>query len=430
MRGGRYIVVDSLMKIFLISLFFCLSAKAASLTISGISSGGAMAAQMGVIYSEHFSGVATVAGTFYYCAGDDFVTKMQASEKLGTFNSSLFKMRIDREHMFSFNPKAIFDLDPANPMYTAVSVCMKNPARAVMPVDAMAEFEKQNLINPLVSIRNQKILLYQGQNDSVVNPQMAEKLSEFYLQNGVSPQSLMQITRPGGHNFPTDKVGLNSCATEKTPYVSSCNFNLAEKILAHLTGIKELKRTEIKASTELLKVVSQDRSGLTRPRSLAPYGYLAASEKCLKNPDSCHLHVALHGCEMSDAYDATFDSRYVKAARAGYYQMRTKANSFQLSPLPYIEQKKNGMAGLKFAQASGYLDYVEANDLMVLFPQTDITELNYPLNPKGCWDWYGWTGADYATNRGVEPTWLMAWIQDIRKAPQSFIILVANANLR
>ncbi len=260
------------MKTFLISLFFCLFAKAASLTISGISSGGAMAAQMGVIYSEHFSGVATVTGTFYYCAGDDFVTKMQASEKLGTFNSSLFRLRMNRDNIFSLDPKSKFDLDPSNPLYTAISVCMKNPQRAMIPLEVMGDFEKNNLISPLANIRNQKILLYQGQNDSVVKPVMADKLAEFYLQNGVSPQNIQQITRPGGHNFPTDKSGLNSCATEKTPYVSSCNFNLAELILSHLTGLKKLKRTEVKASSELLKVVSQDWGGLPRPRSLSAYG--------------------------------------------------------------------------------------------------------------------------------------------------------------
>lgn len=409
------------MKTFLISLIFCLSAKA-SLTISGISSGGAMAAQMGVIYSEHFSGVATVAGTFYFCAGRDLATKMQASETLESFNLSLFKMRVNPDNLFSLDPKSKFDLDPANPMYTALSICMKNPAQAKLPFEVMQEFEKENLISPLANIQNQKILVYHGLDDLVVNPVMANKLSEFYLQNGVSVQNLVQITRAGGHNYPTDKLGLNSCISERTPYVSSCEFNLSEKVLTHLTGINNLKRAEVKVATELLKVVSQDRTGLTRPRSLAAYGYLASGEKCLKNPESCHLHVALHGCEMSDAFDANFDTRFVRGARAGYFQMRTKKDSFLFSPLPYIEQKKAGMAGLKFAQSSGYIDYVEANDIMVLFPQTDITELNYPLNPKGCWDWYGWTDANYATNNGAEPKWLMAWIQELRKAPQSFIM--------
>ncbi len=409
------------MKTFLISFVFSLSVKA-SVTISGISSGGAMAAQMGVIYSEYFSGVATVAGTFYYCAGNDLVTKMKLSETLGTFNLSLFKMRVNRDNLFSLDPKSKFVLDPANPMYTAISICMKNPAQAKLPLEVMRALEKENLISPLTNIQHQKILVYQGQNDSVVKPAMANKLTEFYLQNGVSAQNLIQITLAGGHNFPTDKLGFNSCATEKTPYVSSCKFNLAEQILTHLTRINNLRRTEVKASAELLNVVSQDREGLIRPRSLAPYGYLASSEKCLKNPESCHLHVALHGCEMSDAFDANFDSRFVRGARAGYFQMRTKEGSFLFSPLPYIEQKKSGMVGLKFAQSSGYLDYVETNNIMVLFPQTDITELNYPLNPKGCWDWYGWTGDDYATNKGAEPKWLMAWIKELRKAPQSFIM--------
>ncbi len=25
-----------------------------------------------------------------------------------------------------------------------------------------------------------------------------------------------------------------------------------------------------------------------------------------------------------------------------------------------------------------------------------------PLNPQGCWDWWGYTGSDYATQNGLQ----------------------------
>jgi hypothetical protein len=40
-----------------------------------------------------------------------------------------------------------------------------------------------------------------------------------------------------------------------------------------------------------------------------------------------------------------------------------------------------------------------ANDLVVLYPQVRRT---VPLNPKGCFDWWGYTGPDYASQLGVQ----------------------------
>ncbi len=416
------LLLKTFFSVFLSILIFCSGAKA-SLTISGISSGGAMAAQMATIYSDQFSGVATAAGVFYYCAQNDFETKVAAAKKTGSFNLSLFKFQMNRDKLFSLDPKSKFGLDPANPMATAINVCLKNPEVAQMPLETLKDFEAKGLIQPVHHISKQKILIYQGSLDSVVQPAMADRLAEFYAHVGVPPENVKMVLKPGGHNFPTNKKGLNACTAEKIPYVSSCNYNFAEEILVHTAGITDLQPASgVKNLQNFLKKVSQNRDGFVRPKSLSEYGYLAASQNCLQAPESCHLHVALHGCEMSDDFDPVFDKRFVRSVRLGYIYMRTKESSWPLSPLPYIEQKKRAGGGLKFALNSGFLDYVEKNNVMVLFPQTAITEDNYPLNPKGCWDWFGWTGHQYATNQGVEPQWLMAWIQQLRANPKSFIM--------
>ena len=71
---------------------------------------------------------------------------------------------------------------------------------------------------------------------------------------------------------------------------------------------------------------------------------------------------------------------------------------------------------------SGYIDYAEKNNLMILFPQTWITEANFPYNPKGCWDWFGWTGSNYASKKGTEASWMMSFIQAVSANPKSFIL--------
>lgn len=83
------------------------------------------------------------------------------------------------------------------------------------------------------------------------------------------------------------------------------------------------------------------------------------SSSFLYTPDSCaagaacKLVVALHGC-MSD----------------------------------------NKFVGDRFARESHLNEYADTNDLVILYPQTDISLLRG--NPQGCWDWWGYTGRDYA----------------------------------
>ena len=71
----------------------------------------------------------------------------------------------------------------------------------------------------------------------------------------------------------------------------------------------------------------------------------------------CSLHVALHGCEQT------------------------------------MEQ-----IGQDFAQHAGYIKWAEVNSIVVLFPQVRSS----PVNPKGCFDWWGYTGVDYASKLGAQ----------------------------
>ena len=54
--------------------------------------------------------------------------------------------------------------------------------------------------------------------------------------------------------------------------------------------------------------------------------------------------------------------------------------------------------GDAFARDSGYARWADANNIIVLFPQTAAT----PLNPQGCWDWWGYTGREYLTRKAPQ----------------------------
>ena len=82
-------------------------------------------------------------------------------------------------------------------------------------------------------------------------------------------------------------------------------------------------------------------------------GFVYVPKNC--ENERCRVHVAFHGCRQS--------------------------------------------AG-QFARDAGYNRWAESNRLIVLYPQVKASW--YPFNPRGCWDWWGYTGADYHTKDGAQ----------------------------
>jgi len=83
---------------------------------------------------------------------------------------------------------------------------------------------------------------------------------------------------------------------------------------------------------------------------LSKQGVIYIPQSC--SEAGCRLHVALHGCEQN--LDAV---------------------------------------GTKFVEDSGFARWADTNRLVVLFPQVSASL----VNPKACWDWWGYTGRDYLT---------------------------------
>jgi Esterase PHB depolymerase len=80
-------------------------------------------------------------------------------------------------------------------------------------------------------------------------------------------------------------------------------------------------------------------------------GYVYVPQACEK--ERCRVHVAFHGCRQS---------------------------------------------GERFPRDAGYNRWAEANRLIVLYPQVKASF----WNPRGCWDWWGYTGTGYATKDGAQ----------------------------
>jgi hypothetical protein len=62
----------------------------------------------------------------------------------------------------------------------------------------------------------------------------------------------------------------------------------------------------------------------------------------------------------------------------------------------------------RYIRHAGYNEWADTNRLIILYPQTIVgnpaTDPFTPLNPFGCWDWWGYTNFNYAVKAGRQIT--------------------------
>jgi poly(3-hydroxybutyrate) depolymerase len=71
--------------------------------------------------------------------------------------------------------------------------------------------------------------------------------------------------------------------------------------------------------------------------------------------------------------------------------------------------------GTAFVEGAGFQRWADSAGVVVLYPQTAASMI--PLNPKACWDWWGYSGSNYDTREGPQIKALMAYV-DALSAPR------------
>lgn len=69
-------------------------------------------------------------------------------------------------------------------------------------------------------------------------------------------------------------------------------------------------------------------------------------------------------------------------------------------------QQNADKVGETFVRDAGFNRWADVHRVAVLYPQVRSSYL--PLNPKACWDWWGYTGEAYDTRDGAQLRWLAA----------------------
>ncbi len=311
---------------------------ARSLTVSGVSSGGAMAVQFHVAHASLVAGAGVLAAPPYGCA------EASVAHALGR--------------------------------------CMKDGA--AIPVDALRERAQQlaasGANDALTALAGDSVWLYRGAGDPYVAASVADALERFYRPL-VAPAEPVRVERAGAaHNFPTARPDAADCGTSEPPYLGACGYDAARELLAHLYGeLAPSAAPGVDGAGHAASLREFDQRPYARAsgsEGLDDRGFIYLPRGCdgdgerTSGPPSCRLHVVFHGC-------------------------------------------RQGVAGVgeAFVRRAGYLEVAAANRIVVLFPQVKPTTL--PLNPMGCWDWWGYEGGDYATRAGRQVAAVRAMVDDL-----------------
>lgn len=308
-------------------------------SISGLSSGAFMTVQMHIAHSSKFVGAGVIAGGPYRSAE--------------TF----------REAAPSMPMSCIL-----NSLYVAMTPLSAATAPDVEKLVALAKCTPD--IDDLSHIAGQRMYVFTGLTDAVVNQHVGNTTRAFYESLGVKPENMMFVDDvPAGHSIITTNPEDSPLANNQPPYINCGDFVQSQVLLRHI--YPDLADPAPAATGDLIRFDQAEfLDHAPHGASLAPFGYAYIPSKVASGDvDALGVHIALHGCKQG--YD--------------YVNFINGAPDRRNQP-PY---------GARYIKTTGYMEMGEANNIIILFPQVGGDDDNAIQNPDGCWDWWGYSAADY-----------------------------------
>jgi poly(3-hydroxybutyrate) depolymerase len=260
-----------------------------------------------------------------------------------------------------------------NSLRLALGRCMQGDE--AIPVDELASITSQlaleEAIDPIAELADDRVWIFHGGADPIIARAVIDA-TEAYYTTLVDPRGIQRVElAQAGHTFPATGSGLQACDQTDTPFIGECGLDGARQMLEHLYG-PFAAATAAVAPGALQPFSQAEYAAAADAGSLAARGWLYVPAACSGSGAAgrCRLHVAFHGCKQGQSY--------VQDA---------------------------------FARRAGYLAAADAGSIVVLFPQ--IEPSYQPLNPNGCWDWWGYSGDAYATRLGPQIVAIKAMVDDL-----------------
>jgi poly(3-hydroxybutyrate) depolymerase len=213
-------------------------------------------------------------------------------------------------------------------------------------------------IDPVANLTGKPVYTYHGALDPVVNAALSDAGVGFYQHFGARTSS--HTWDPAGHSWVTP-YGPVACSLTSAPFMNNCFDDPEREMLTAWLGHVNAPNTRAPQGT--LTHFDQNAyvpGGFGPAYAMDTTGQLYVPPSCAAG-QPCRLVVALHGC-LSGQY----------------------------------------LLGDGFAEWGNLDTYADTNNLVVLYPQAVATAL--PVNPQGCWDWFGYNGPDFAVRSAPQMT--------------------------
>lgn len=245
----------------------------------------------------------------------------------------------------------------------ALGGCMAPPPDALPDVSALAASVRakaaDGALSPIEALAGDRVLVWHGSLDTTVSEPVSRAAAELYRSLHEAVVVLEDFDDPVAHVLPAAGQG-GDCSVAASPYVAACGIDLAGEVIRTLHP-ESAEPAEAPSGTlrtfDAALLADDEQPG-------AAEGYVYVPQACEQGA-RCGLHIALHGCQQDAA-----------------------------------------SIGQAFVAGAGYNRWADAANLVVLYPQAQASYM--PLNPKACWDWWGYTGPDYDTRSGAQMRWIAA----------------------
>jgi len=341
-------------------------------SVSGLSSGGWMANQFHVAFSSKIMGAGILAAGPYHCAGGS-------------------------SFLCDWTPYGwLSPHDSCEAVHVCTRFARKNfgyfgyylgPPDADQSENSTSEEAAGGTIDPIENLKGDRVWLFSGRLDSLAPPEIMAVLRRYYADLFARPE----VANPPGNLTLVDEIEAehamivdipgpasdNTCDLYASPYIDDCDYPAAGKLLAFIYRLAEPASHPVYGDWDRSRLREFDQGAFFDRNdasvSLDGIGHLYVPATCL-GAAPCPLHVAFHGCEQ---YDRAIDAAH---------------SDLPKSRRPY------------FHSSAGYNEYAERYGIVVLYPQTTSwgDETDSAKNPKGCWDWWGYSGDDYFRRAGKQ----------------------------
>jgi len=250
---------------------------------------------------------------------------------------------------------------------TAETTCTSGSPDPAPLVALTKQYASSGDIDDPAALANERVFLFGGADDDVVAPSVVDSLESYYA-SFMSASSIDYVSRRAGtsHTWPTLDYG-NPCDVLATPYMGQCNYDGAGAALTQIYGTLSPPATTLSGTIVTIpqSLFVADTAGASLDDDA--YAYVPAS--CAQG-DTCRIHVSFHGCLQGAS-----------------------------------------KVGDAFYAHAGLNEWADTNHIVVLYPQALGTY--DPLNPDGCWDFWGYDGADFAKKTGTQMAMvraMMTWL--------------------